>query len=260
MICDRIAAAQIPQFIGGCSRTGQAHRDERRRETIQVPAIRVVAHEVALREGVDLVVEEDLDRVGQILVVQDFVALGVDRLALLVDDIVELDDPLPDVEVEAFDTALGGLDRARHEARFDGHVVVEAEALHQTGHAFAGETLHQVVLEGQVEARGPWIALPPGTAAELVVDASGVVPLRAQDVQTTDRHDLRVVLLGDGSGLRQGGFVGLLVHLGRIESAFVEEVGREARRIAAQLDVRAAAGHVRGDRHGAAPTGLGDDA
>ena len=135
---------------------------------------------------------------------EDLVALGVDRLALLVDHVVVLDDALADVEVEALDAALGGLDRPRHEARLDGHVVVEPEPLHQAGDPLAGEALHQVVLEGQVEARRPGVALAAGTAAELVVDPARVVPFGADDVEPAGRHDAVVVRLGDGLGLGEG--------------------------------------------------------
>src|SRR5947207_2500913 len=62
-------------------------------------------------KGGDLVVDEVTHRCGQILVAQNLVALGVDRLALFVDDVVVLDDALADVEVVALDARLGELDR-----------------------------------------------------------------------------------------------------------------------------------------------------
>jgi hypothetical protein len=71
---------------------------------------------MALDERVDLLVEERAHGVGEVLVLEHLVALGVDRLALLVDDVVELDDALADIEVEALDPALGAFDRLRHEA------------------------------------------------------------------------------------------------------------------------------------------------
>ena len=77
----------------------------------------LVAGEVLVEERLDLLVEEGPDRVGQVLVAEDLVALGVDRLALLVDDVVELDDALADVEVEALDAALGALDRLARRCR-----------------------------------------------------------------------------------------------------------------------------------------------
>ena len=62
-----------------------------------------LAAQVLLDQGVDLVVDEIAHGGGQVLVAQDLVALGVDRLALLVDDVVVLDDALADVEVVALD-------------------------------------------------------------------------------------------------------------------------------------------------------------
>ena len=53
--------------------------------------------------------------------------------------------------------------------------------------------------------------------------------------------------------------VHLRLDLRGIEALLVERLGREAGRVAAQLDVRAAAGHVGGDGHRARPAGLGDD-
>ena len=215
---------------------------------------------MALGERVDLVVEERLDGLGQVLVVEDLVALGVDRLALLVDDVVVLDDALADVEVEALDAALGDFDGLRHHPRLDGDVVVEPEPLHQAGHALAREPLHQVVLERQVEARRSGVALATGTAAELVVDAARVVALGADDVQAAGRDDPVVILLGDGLGLGERRLVDVRVHLGRVEALLVERLRGQAGRVAAEQDVRAAAGHVGGDGHRARPTGLGDDA
>jgi hypothetical protein len=55
-------------------------------------AVRMLRGAEPVEDAVDLLVEERLDRLGQVLVVEDLVTLRVDRLALLVDDIVELDD------------------------------------------------------------------------------------------------------------------------------------------------------------------------
>ena len=72
--------------------------------------------------------------------------------------------------------------------------------------------------------------------------------------------DPLVVLFGDDLGFGQCGGVGVLVDLGRVEAALVEDLRRETGRVATEQDVRAAAGHVRGDGHGPGPPGLGDDA
>ena len=54
--------------------------------------------------------------------------------------------------------------------------------------------------------------------------------------------------------------VRLVIHLGRVEAALVERLRGEAGRVAAEQDVRAAAGHVGRDRDRAGAAGLRDDA
>ena len=84
--------------------------------------------------------------------------------------------------------------------------------------------------------------------------------LRADDVEAAGLDDPDVVLLGQRLGLGQCRRVRVLVHLGRVQALLVERLGREARGVAAEQDVGAAAGHVRRDRHGTGTAGLGDDA
>ena len=50
------------------------------------------------------------------------------------------------------------------------------------------EDAHEVVFQGQVEAGGAGVALAAGAAAQLVVDAAGLVALGAQDVEAAQFH------------------------------------------------------------------------
>src|SRR5262249_59587172 len=100
-----------------------------------------------------------------------------------------------------------------------------------------------------------------GPAAELVVDPAAVVPLRADDVQPAHRGDLAArrprLLLGLDRLDR-----GLPDVVRDVEAAgvLVLELGPgHGLRVAAENDVRAATGHVGGDRHRALAAGLGDD-
>ena len=120
--------------------------------------------------------------------------------------------------------------------------------------ALAAEDAQQRILERHVEARRAGVALPPGAAAQLVVDAPRLVPLGADDVQAAggdhrvvpplpflaQLRDLRVLLLG-----RELGVV----------------AQHEDRRLdaAAQHDVGAAARHVGGDGDHLRPARLRDD-
>ena len=99
----------------------------------------------------------------------------------------------------------------------------------------ASKAAHQLVVQGNVEPGFPGVTLASGASAQLVVDAPGLVALRAEDEQPAMLHDEVVVLLPM-----------LLV--------YVEGLG-----IPAQNDVRAPACHVRRDGHGAGPAGLGHD-
>ena len=71
-----------------------------------------------------------------------------------------------------------------------GNVALEAHALHQARHAIGREALHQRVFERQIEARRARVALAPGAAAQLVVDAPRLVALGADDVQAAGVDDL----------------------------------------------------------------------
>ena len=77
----------------------------------------------------------------------------VDDLALLVEDVVVLEEVLADVEVVRLDLLLRVADGARDEAVLDRHALLHAEPLHQALHAVGAEDAQQVVLEREVEAR-----------------------------------------------------------------------------------------------------------
>ena len=217
-----------------------------------VPRIRLV-RAVALDQVVDRVAGDSRDVLAPFAAEQDVAAQLVDRLALLVHHVVVLEQVLADLEVPALHLRLGALDRPVHHRRLDRHALLHAQALHQGLDTVRSENPHQVVLERKVEAGGAGIALAPGAAAELVVDPPRLVSFGAEDVHAAGGDDLfpfgraQLPVAGEGFGkaLRVLRFVGL--------------GPGQLLRVAAQDDVRAAPGHVRGDRHRAAAAGLGDD-
>src|ERR1700682_4310722 len=115
---------------------------------------------------------------------EDFAALAVDDFALLVHDVVVLDEVTAGVEVVPLDLGLRALDLARHHARLDRLVVGDAQHVHHALDAVATEDAHQVVVERQKEARGTWVSLPARTAAELIVDAAALMPLGRSEEYT----------------------------------------------------------------------------
>ena len=146
----------------------------------------------------------------------------VDALALLVHDVVVLEQMFADGEVLRLDLLLRARDGVGHHLVLDGDAFLHAEPLHQAGDAIGAEDAHQVVFERQIEAGRPGIALPAGAAAQLVVDAARLVPLGGDDVQAAEVDDLFV--LGVGLLLERG--VDALVRLARhaVEMVDVVEV------------------------------------
>ena len=126
---------------------------------------------------------------------EQLVALLVDHLALVVGDVVVLEQLLADVEVARLDLALRVLDRARDPRMLDRLALGHLQALHDRRDAVAGEDAQQRVFERQVEAARARVALAARAAAQLVVDAPRLVALGADDVQAAGRDHLVVQLL-----------------------------------------------------------------
>ncbi len=145
----------------------------------------------------------------------------------------------------------------------DRHVLGQVESGEQRLQRGAVEAPHEFVTQRQVEARLTRVALASRPAAELIVDASRLVPLRAEHVQAADCADLLGLRLDLGLHLGEHlvprGLV-LLGRLDRIEAAFAQSAVGEEVDVAAEHDVGAAACHVGGDRDRVQPAGHGDDA
>ena len=201
---------------------------------------------------------------GDVLAVEDEVALGIDDLALLVHDVVVLEDVLTGSEVHVLDLALRALNRLGDELGLDGHVVGHVHALHEVadaGHLVAAELAHEVVLEGKVELRAARVALTAGATAQLVVDAARLMTLGADDAQAAGSTNLLLLLGANLLGLSQG--LGALLVGGvlgsGVDAVVAQDVERQEVGVAAQQDVGTTTGHVRGDGDGTQTTGLGDD-
>ena len=190
-------------------------------------------------------------------------AQSVDLLALHVVDVVVLEQVLARIEVPLFDLFLGPLDSPGDHRGFDGNVLFHAQRLHRGLHLFAGEDAHQVVIERQVKARGPRIALAAGAPAQLVVHAARLVAFRPDDQQPAQPHDLVVLpgTLGPRSFQLFG--VGPLPFLGRslprLDASIGQGLAGQELGVSAEQDVGAASGHVGGYGHRPDAPGLGHD-
>ena len=189
-------------------------------------------------------------------------ALGVDHRALLVHDLVVLEDVLAGLEVLLLDLGLRAADGPGDHLGLDRHVLRQVEPGHDRLDHGAVEPPHELVAEGQVEARLPGVALTSRAAAELVVDAPRLVALGAEDVEPAGLLDVDglaghlVLDLGEGLVPRR---LVLLAGVDGVEPLRAQALVGDEVGVAAEHDVGTAAGHVRRDGDRAAPPGLGDD-
>ena len=232
----------------------------------KIPVIGAVAVEEVLAGIVNGLAHHFMQLVGDVLAVQHGLALLVDDLALLVHHIVILQDLFADGEVGRLQLFLGALDGVGDELVLDGHIFFKAQRVHEILHPLAAENAHQVVLQREEEPGRAGVALTAGTAAELVVDAAGLVALGADDEKAAGLPDL-LRLLGD-DGLMLGHFlseqlpgiqnllvVGVSVAGGVHDDLFgvtgLHQVSSgQILGVAAQHDIGTTAGHVgsHGDR------------
>ena len=137
-------------------------------------------------EQVRHVLVEDGIKIG---LAHEIAAQGIDDGTLLVHDVVVVEQRLADFKVMAFHALLGVFDGPGNHVVLDGLAFLHPQLLHQPGKAVRTEETHQVVFEREVEARGAGVALTPGTAAQLVVDAAAFVAFGAEDVQAAEVDD-----------------------------------------------------------------------
>ena len=214
------------------------------------------------------------DRLGDAVVLHQVDALVEDHLALVVLDVVELEQVLADVEVARLDLLLRLLQRLVDPGMDDGLALLQAEPRQHGIEPVGAEDPHQIVFQRQEELRAAGVALTAGAAAQLVVDAPRFMALGADDVEPAGlghglgrlrslggldlddvlglQHDLAEALDVGLDALDLGGLLGLVGDIGGLllDPHFER---------AAELDVGTAAGHVGRDRDRAGHAGFGDD-
>ena len=95
---------------------------------------------------------------------------GIDSPTLIIHHLVVLKHLFTDVVVIGFHLLLGPLQGAGEHARFDRHVLLHPEGIHQPSHPIAAEDAQQVVFQGEEEAGAAGVALAAGATTQLVID------------------------------------------------------------------------------------------
>ena len=222
-----------------------------RMRPLRTAALHIAAHRVA---------DKFKDAIALVLALEHFAPPRIDGLALLVHHVVVLEHVLAGFEMLGLDGLLRCFDALGDQAGFDRHVLLHAELEHERLHAVPAENPHQVVLQGEVEARLARIALPPGPTAQLVVDAARLVPLGAEHVEAAKLDHLVVLGVGLHTIFRER----LLPHIPvvgmvRGDALPPQVLASQELGIAAQQDVGAATGHVGRNGDGTLATRLSDD-
>ena len=205
--------------------------------------------------GKNDIFESVQNRVFELAALEHVVAQTVYRFALGIHDVVVFEQILSDIEVASFDAFLRRFDRFRNEPRFDGDIglFVHAEERHAIFEFLAAEDAQQIVVQRQEETACARIALTPGAPAQLIVDAARFVPFGAQDKQTAD--GLNFFLFFGALGLE------FFQHRRIIRIGIIAAARPASQKlgIAAEQNIRPAAGHVRRYRHCPLAPGLRDD-
>src|SRR5215472_16395465 len=142
------------------------------------------------------------DEFPRLLRIDDFIAIGINHLALHVHHVIEIERAFSDKVVALLDAFLRRLNRFVKPAMFQLLTFFETEALHDFGHSIGGaEIAHQVVFETDVEPRCARIALARATSAQLPIDPPRFVTLGPDHHQAAQVSYARAELnIGAASG------------------------------------------------------------
>ena len=123
------------------------------------------------------------DRLAHFFLVHQLDALLENDLALVIHHVVIFEDVLAHLEIARLDLLLGLFQRTVDPGMDDRLALLEAQAAQHAVHPFRAENAHQIVFERQEEFAVARVALAAGPAAQLIVDAPGFMPLRADHIE-----------------------------------------------------------------------------
>src|SRR5207245_10944653 len=122
-------------------------------------------------------------------------ALRVDDFALLIHDVVELQQLFPSLEILELDPLLGLPDRGGHPRMGDDLPLFRAGPVHDARDPVRPEEAHQIVFERQIEDARARISLASRAPAQLAIDAPGLVALGPNDDEAAGRILVALELL-----------------------------------------------------------------
>ena len=127
------------------------------------------------------------DRRSEILALQHLLPLIIDDLALVVHDLVIIQQPFTDAKVILLNSSLRSLDRAGKRLIRDRLTLGQTKRLKHALHPVAAEDPHQIVFHRDIENRFAGVSLTSASASQLVIDTACLMSLRADDLEPAER-------------------------------------------------------------------------
>ena len=128
-----------------------------------------------------------IDYIPHALAVQHTPPLRIDDLTLFVHYLVIFQKVLSDAEVIAFNLLLGRFDGIAEHLMLDLLILRHTHGVEHIDQPFRTEQSHQIVFQGNIELGFARISLTSASAAQLVVNTPGFMPLRADDFEAARR-------------------------------------------------------------------------
>ena len=123
------------------------------------------------------------DRVAHILSIQDAASFFIYNLSLLIHDLIIFQQILTDSKVVAFYLLLRLLNSGRQHLMLDLLAFFNTQFRKYVHQPLGAEQAHQIVFQGNIESGFSRISLTSGTSAQLVINTSGLMSLRTDDLK-----------------------------------------------------------------------------
>ena len=126
------------------------------------------------------------DNIFEAFSCQNFASPPIENLPLVVHHLIVFEQALAYLVVSLFDFFLCLFDALAYPFMCDWLSLFPANPRKCLDSPFRRKNPHQVILKTQKELAGAGVTLPAASPSKLIVDSSGLVPLRAEYVQSAD--------------------------------------------------------------------------
>jgi hypothetical protein len=131
----------------------------------------------------------------QVFASQNLMTISVDSLPLFVQDVIKVQQVLPNIKVVAFHFDLGVANGLCDQLVLNGNIFINPGPTHYRLDAITAEPAHQLVIQRDVKLGAAGVTLASCSAAKLIIDTPGLVALGAEDVESSQGNNPVVLIL-----------------------------------------------------------------